>query len=138
MFEHHTKNKGDLGVLKAKLDLFEQGYLILNPETEHAPFDLVIYKDGSYRSVQVKYRSLSKRGNLEVAFRSSYCDSNGIVTKASNKEVIDIYAIYCPETDECYYFDPLSFNKSITLRVDTSRNGQHIGIHYASTYRKVP
>lgn len=38
MFTHHTKTKGDLGVLKVKLDLFEQGFLILNPETEHAPF----------------------------------------------------------------------------------------------------
>jgi len=38
---HHTKEKGDLGVLKAQLDLFEQGFLILNPVTEHAPFDLV-------------------------------------------------------------------------------------------------
>jgi hypothetical protein len=42
---HHTKEKGDLGVLKAQLDLFEQGFLILNPVTEHAPFDLVAYKD---------------------------------------------------------------------------------------------
>ena len=43
---HHTKEKGDLGVLKAQLDMFEQGFVILNPVTEHAPFDLVAYKDG--------------------------------------------------------------------------------------------
>lgn len=138
MFRHHTKNKGDLGVLKAKLDLFEQGYLILNPETEHAPFDLVIYKDGFYQSVQVKYRSLNKRGSLEIAFRSSYCDSNGIVVKAANKAAIDIYAVYCPDTNECYYFNPLLFHKSITLRVGTSRNGQQNGIHFAADFRKVP
>lgn len=138
MFNHHTKNKGDLGVLKAKLDLFEQGYLILNPETEHAPFDLVIYKNGNYKSIQVKYRSLNRRGALEIAFRSSYCDSKGTVIKSVEKEWIDIYAVYCPETDECYYFNPLQFNKSITLRVDTSRNGQQNGIHFASDFRKVP
>ena len=28
MFNHHTKTKGDLGVLKAKLDLFQKGFLI--------------------------------------------------------------------------------------------------------------
>ena len=44
---HHTKQKGDLGVLKAQLDLFEQGFILLNPMTEHAPFDLVAYKDKS-------------------------------------------------------------------------------------------
>ena len=138
MFDHHTKNKGDLGVLKAKLDLYEQGFLILNPETEHAPFDLVIYKDGIYRSVQVKYRSLNKRGTLEVAFRSSYCDTNGVVTKAVDKQQIDIYAVYCPETDKCYYFDPRKFNKSIALRVDTPRNQQRNGIRFAENFRKVP
>ena len=45
---HHTKVKGDLGVLKAQLDLFEQGFLILNPITEHALFDLVAYKDRKF------------------------------------------------------------------------------------------
>jgi len=30
---HHTKDKGDLGVLKAQVDLFEQGFMILNPCT---------------------------------------------------------------------------------------------------------
>ena len=36
---HHTKNKGDLGVLKAQVDLYQKGYLILLPHTEHSPFD---------------------------------------------------------------------------------------------------
>ena len=41
MFVHHTKEKGDLGVLKAQVDLNQQGYQILIPLTEHAPFDIV-------------------------------------------------------------------------------------------------
>ena len=36
--EHHTRQKGDPGVLKAQLDLFEQGFVVLNPITEHTPF----------------------------------------------------------------------------------------------------
>ena len=70
MIVHHTKNKGDLGVLKVKVDLVEQGFLILNPETEHAPFDIVIYKNGVFRTVQVKYRKLMRNGVLEIPFRS--------------------------------------------------------------------
>ncbi|WP_180230119.1 hypothetical protein [Bacillus sp. AFS073361] len=34
--KHHTKSKGDLGVLKAQVDLYEKGYMILLPHTEHA------------------------------------------------------------------------------------------------------
>ena len=43
--KHHTKNKGDLGVLKAQVDLHEKGYMILLPQSEHSPFDVVGYKD---------------------------------------------------------------------------------------------
>ena len=32
---HHTKDKGDLGVLKAQVDLFEQGFIVAFPVTEH-------------------------------------------------------------------------------------------------------
>ena len=138
MFEHHTKSKGDLGVLKAKVDLFEQGFLILNPETEHAPFDIVIYKDEVFKSVQVKYRKLNKRGTIEIAFRSTYSDSKGYTTKSISKEHVDVYAVYCPDTDECYYFNPKKFKKSISLRVDTSLNNQKQGVHFAKDYRKVP
>lgn len=66
MKKHHTKEKGDLGVLKAQLSLFEQGYLILQPVTEHAPFDLVAYKDNAFKRVQVKYKSLDKSVTLRA------------------------------------------------------------------------
>jgi hypothetical protein len=138
MFDHHTKSKGDLGVLKAKVDLFEQGYLILNLETEHAPFDLVIYKDDNFKRVQVKYRSLNKRGTLEVAFRNCYCNTQGTMFKKVDKTCIDIYAVYCPDTDLCYYFDPSNHDKSIALRVNAPRNNQQHLIHLAEDFRKVP
>ena len=47
----HTKSNGDLGVLKAQVDLFEQGFTICVPQTEHAPFDLVVYKDGKFQRI---------------------------------------------------------------------------------------
>ena len=138
MIYHHTKNKGDLGVLKVKLDLYQQGFLILIPETEHAPFDLVVYKDGNYKSVQVKFRNLNQRGALEIPFRSCYSTSKGVMTKSVDKAIIDVYAVYCPQTDECYYFDPKQFNKSVCLRVKTSLNHQQQGIRLASEFKKVP
>lgn len=138
MIYHHTKNKGDLGVLKVKLDLYQQGFLILNPETEHAPFDLVIYKDGEFRSVQVKFRNLNKKGVLQIPFRSCYSTSRGVITREVDKAYIDIYAVYCPQTDTCYYFNPRRFNKCISLRVKTSLNNQQTGIRLADDFKKVP
>ena len=138
MIIHHTKNKGDLGVLKVKVDLFEQGFLILVPETEHSPFDLVVYKGGEFRTVQVKFRNLAKNGVLEIPFRNSYSTSKGVKTKSVDKALIDIYAVYCPQTGECYYFKPRHFNKSVTLRVKAPLNNQKRKTHIAADFRKVP
>ena len=77
MIEYHTKQKGDLGVLKAQLSLYEQGFLILQPITEHAPFDLVAYKDNAFKRVQVKYKSLDNTGAITLHFRSCWVDKNG-------------------------------------------------------------
>nr|WP_235190017.1 group I intron-associated PD-(D/E)XK endonuclease [Bacillus gaemokensis] len=132
------KTKGDLGVLKAQVDLYEKGYMILTPCTEHSPFDLVVYKEGVFKRVQVKYRELNERGILEIRFRSSYSTTNGITIKNVDKEEIDIYCIYCLQTDLCYYFDPKSFRKSISLRIDSAKNHQEKNINFADNYREVP
>jgi hypothetical protein len=135
---HHTKEKGDLGVLKAQVDLFEQGFVVAFPMTEHAPFDLIIYKEGVCRTVQVKYRQINSDGTLEVHFKTSWADKNGVHEKPIDKDAIDIICIYCPDTGECYYFDPKLFNKSVSLRVNAPKNNQNLGIKLASDYRKVP
>ena len=137
MKQHHTKQLGDLGVLKAQIDLFTKGYIISMPMTEHAPFDLIIYKDGLCKTVQVKARTLIK-GRLEINFRNSYSDSKGVHTIPVDKTHIDIYCVYCPDTDECYYFDPKKFNKSITLRVEKPKNNQYENINFIHDYCHVP
>ena len=78
--EHHTKQKGDLGVLKAQVDLFEQGFAILVPLTEHSPFDLVAYKDGDFRRIQVKFRKLDKSGKMDIKFSTCWADKHGTHT----------------------------------------------------------
>ena len=138
MYEHHTKVKGDLGVLKAQLDLYQKGYLILFSHSEHTPFDFVIYKDGCFKRVQVKYRSLSSKGMLEIRMRSSYSTSKGVKSCEVDKNEIDIYCIYCPQTDACYYFNPHTFDKSVTLRVKAPKNNQKQNILFADDYREVP
>lgn len=134
---HHTKNKGDLGVLKAQVDLVEQGYMVLLPLTEHAPFDLVIWKNNKFKTVQVKYRS-TRKGRLEVKMSTCWADKNGTHTTPVNKNLIDLYCIYCPETDECYYFKPSDVNKCMTLQVKTPKNNQKKKINWVSNFRRVP
>jgi hypothetical protein len=135
---HHTKHKGDLGVLKAQVDLFEQGFTILAPLTEHAPFDLVAYKNGEFRRVQVKYRQLDRFGKMDIKFSTCWTDRQGTHTVPVDKTEVDLYCIYCPDTDECYYLNPMDFGLNVTLRVETPKNGQRKHIKFASDYRRAP
>jgi len=135
---HHTKSKGDLGVLKAQIDLFEQGFAICIPLTEHAPFDLVAYKEGKFRRVQVKYRTLGKNGVMQVKFASCWADRHGTHTVPIDKNEVDLYCIYCPDTDECYYLEPGKFASNVSLRVGTSKNNQVRRVNFAADFRRAP
>ncbi|MCH8160162.1 MAG: hypothetical protein IIA08_09845 [Proteobacteria bacterium] len=138
MAAHHTKDKGDLGVLKAQVDLFEQGFAIFTPQTEHCPFDLVAYKDGEFRRVQVKYRAADRYGACQVRFANCWADRNGTHTRRIDKDEVDLYCIYCPDTDECYYIEPAKFGSNVSLRVRAAKNGQQKGVHLAAGYRRAP
>lgn len=124
MKKHHTKEKGDIGVLKVKLDLRLKGLITCSPDTEHAPFDIIVY-DGNNKKlyrIQCKYRN-KVAGSVLLHFRSTYADKNGSHDVPIDKNDIDCWAIYCPDTDKIYYIDPKKYNKSINLRVDANQNG---------------
>jgi hypothetical protein len=135
---HHTKSKGDLGVLKAQLDLFEQGFTICLPQTEHSPFDLVAYRNGEFRRVQVKYRALGENGALQVRFATCWADRHGVHTVPIDKNEVDLFCVYCPDTDECYYLEPRQFRSNVSLRVRASKNSQAKGVNFAANFRRAP
>jgi len=137
MRPHHTKNKGDLGVLHAKVDLAEKGYRLLLPLSEHEPFDLVAYKDETFLRVQVRYRTMVK-GYIAVPFRTSWADRNGSHTLKLDKSSVDVFCVYCPDTRTCYYVDPQKAGVTMLLRVTAPRNGQRKGIHLASDFTQIP
>lgn len=137
---HHTKNKGDLGVILADADLVRRGYIVLYPRTEHAAFDLVAYDTTIRRfyRVQVKYRA-AKNGALLVPFRTSWADRNGTHLADIDRDGIDVMCIYCPETDRCYYVDAKCEVRSIaTLRLTPPRNHVRKGIRFADDFLVFP
>lgn len=140
MKKHHTKDKGDLGVLKAQVDLAEKGWLSLRPQTEHAPFDLVIYKDGIFKRVQVKYRSLDKNGKLEIKFLSYWSNKTGVHKSPVEISEIDIICVYCPELDDCCYISTSEVldKMSLCLRVESPKNNKWKGVKLFSNYCQVP
>ncbi len=137
MLVHHTKTKGDLGVLAAELDLFEKGFLLLKPQTEHAPFDLVAYRDERFYRVQVKYRAVVN-GAVGVVLSSYWVDRHGTHRVPMDKNAIDLLCIYCPDTRRCYYVDPHAVKRSLVLRFEPPRNHQRKHIAWAEQYTEIP
>ena len=134
---HHTKDKGDLGVAKAYCDLVEKGYLVLFPSTEHAPFDLVAYDGSGFVRIQVKYRSAIK-GVLQVNLINWWADKNGSHGRRVDKSQVDVFCVYCPDTDKCYYLKAEDMNSCMTLRIKATKNNQSKNVRFADDYTGVP
>jgi hypothetical protein len=136
---HHTKDKGDLGLVMVIADLARNGIGVYLPLSEHQPADLIaMHEERRIARVQVKYRSLSAIGCVDVIFRSVYSDRNGWHVKPVDRSQFDCYAIYCPESDKVYYLRnddiPETNAKSISLRVLPAANNQKKKVIMASDY----
>ena len=123
---HHTKDKGDLGVLKAQVSLYEKGYKIYVPLSEHSPFDLVAYKDGVFKRIQVKYREF-ENNVCSIKNSTSWADKNGSHKREYNLSDIDVFCVYVKKLDLCFYFSSSIFDnnlKHVSFRSDTPKNNQ--------------
>ena len=143
---HHTKDKGDLGLIKVMCDLSEQGFKILTPFSEHLPFDLVAFSpvSGKLYKVQVKYRKLTN-GIVKVPLRTSFLSSEGVVEKRYKDSDFDVIAVYCPDTQSCAYLtskDTEHLSNSATLRVEPPKVGASgvlsVEVKMFSDYAKFP
>lgn len=135
---HHTKTKGDLGLVKAMADLAAKGWSILMPLTEHEAFDLVAYQDGRFLRVQVKYRA-AVNGAIVFPMTTCWADRHGTHTTPIDRTAIDVLCAYCPDTDACYYLDPvLVATNQVSLRIERPRNNQQKRIFWASDFTEIP
>ncbi len=92
---HHTKDKGDIALMKTTLDLTLKGYNIFLPISEHLPFDFIAYKDGKCYRMQAKYTSGGQVKN------TTYSGDKSV--NHYNDDDFDYYAAYLPEVDKCIY-----------------------------------
>jgi hypothetical protein len=139
---HHTKDKGDVGVAKIISDLTSKGFKLLVPLAEHLPFDLVVYckqKDRFYK-VQCKYKKKT-RGVISMNLTTSYSSNNKCHTSRYADVSYDIMAIYCPDTDSVYYIsdkETKHLSSGFTLRVDEARNCNNKLVRLAKDYLNFP
>ena len=94
---HHTKLKGDIAVAAVILDLTKRGYIISEPMSENAPYDLICDTGEKLLRIQVKYRSDSK-----IPTKNSWTDKNGIHENKIDTSKIDYFALVNEDYLICY------------------------------------
>lgn len=118
--EHHTKDKGDIGVLAVSFDLSKHGIRVANPASEHLPFDLIAISPDLTRLARVSVKYAAAEGPVvRGSLKNSWADKNGNHASYPNYDHLDVCAIYCPDTNECYYVGKEDFGKgNFTLRLE--------------------
>lgn len=131
-----TKHKGDIGLTAVIADLTKHGYFIALPMHEHLSYDIIVLDEEHKPSrVQVKYKA-SKNGVIPCSLENSWANTSGIYTTHFDNTIVDGVAIYCPDTEECYYLNSMSIAKSgVYLRIAEPLSGQKKGIRWAKDHK---
>lgn len=87
---HHTKLKGDIAVAAVILDLTKKGYIISEPMSENAPYDLICDTGCKLLRIQVKYRS-----DRMIPNKTSWSDKHGTHQNMIDVSKIDYFAMVC-------------------------------------------
>ena len=126
-----TYEKGAIGEHRVVADLINKGYRVHKPLIDSLPYDVVVSINGFFYRVQVKYVRI-RNGHIETSPRRV----NTKKEKSRNEE-FDLLAIFCPDTDQCYYIWTSEFETSIRLRTKPTKNNQKHGIRMADDYLNI-
>lgn len=132
---NETHRKGSIGELEIAADLLEKGLAVLRPLLQSARYDLVGEFEGRFYKVQCKYRRV-RNGVIEVPFATG----NESKWTPYNVGDFDVMAVYCPDTDRCYYLNAsdCSDRTSVFLRTEPAANNQRKGVNWANDYLDFP
>ena len=105
---------GDIGVARVTADLLEKGQQVLTPVDSASPFDLATYDGNTITKIQVKSRKLTD-GKITVVLKRKYKENGKCKDRRYDVKDVDVVAVYCPDTKECYYV-PFTGQSKITIR----------------------
>lgn len=113
-----------------------RGYVVLRPVGQSHRYDFVIDRGQGFERVQCKTGRLK---NGTVVFKTSSVGGRRSAQQkaVSYKGQIDLFGVYCPETDECFLvsiFDTKA-ERLCSLRIDPAKNNQETGILWAKNFR---
>src|SRR4051812_8636413 len=134
--EHDPNRKGNAAELAIAAEAAKLGLEIYYPLTEHGRSDLVFGIAGNFHRVQCKWASC-RDGVIRVRLYSSYhSPTRGYVNARYAAAEVDLVAVYCDDTGECYLLPANFFDSRATvyLRVAEAKNNQRAALNWAADY----
>jgi len=138
----NSKRKGTIAEVKIAADLLAKGYNIAIPEGDYLPYDIICIGKNFYK-VQVKSCKILKNGAIKVSlWKNPYISGKVLHTKRySKKNDVDVFAVYIPATDDCFYFDAAKIKHAradFTVRYKYPENGNKRHVNLLKNYIKFP
>ena len=111
MNKHSQNRKGSEATLLVSADMVRKGFYVAYVLNESCPYDLIVSIKGRCYRVQVKYSKKVKRKERKILQVSGICNSGKY-----KQNDFDIFAIYCPNTKQCYYFTNKGNRRAYNLK----------------------
>lgn len=130
-----TKQKGDVTEAVVLAELTKRGFVVLLPFGDNQSYDLVVDLNSTFIRIQCKTGWL-KSGSIAFKTVSTLPRSNGQQhVHRSYDGKADVFAIFCPQTDDVYIVPIDSAAKNTgNLRIQPTKNGQAKGVVWAKDF----
>lgn len=132
----NTKQKGNLGELKAATEFTKWGITVAFPFGDNARYDMIIDIDGELKKVQVKYSDSSSDNdsfNCRCVSSKNHT-TNKTLDKYTND--VDYFVFYLAEIDVCCIvpIEVIGNRTVFTLRNSIPKNNQVKGVNFIKDY----
>ena len=127
--------KGAIAEAAITAEAVKLGVVVLRPFPEGRRYDLVFDVEHNLYRVQCKWGK-RKDGVIVVYTGTCRLTTDGYVRTTYGRHEIDGIAVYCADTDECYFLpiEEVEGRSVVHLRLTPTANRQVIAIKYASEY----
>jgi PD-(D/E)XK nuclease superfamily protein len=130
-----TNQKGAIAEARIAAAAIEAGADVYRPVVEGGRYDLIFGIGGRLLRIQCKWAT-RYGGVVVVRCYSARRARAGLERKLYTAAEIDAFAVYCGETESCYYLpvDLVAGRAQLHLRLSPARNRQQLGTHDARRY----
>jgi hypothetical protein len=130
----HPVDVGERSEAIILAELVKRGHRVLLPYGTNHRYDLVIDTGTHFLRVQCKTGRL-RQGVIKFNTASTRANTLRAYTKPYDSDQIDLFLVYCSETDRVYALDIDEATSSEgVLRVDPTANGQAKRIRWAADH----